>query len=329
MAVVSVKVKGQRTFSYDDKPTGKARRVYQVRCDDRNDGADVACLACPVVGEPFSAAYPTMLVRTVSADEAERTGDGGVMYDVTVDYSTESGNANGGDPEDKDPDPCLRPGTVRLSYATSEETFWQIAKGQIPTAEDSDGAPVTIGTGTWKWGNTVANSAGTAFKDGLKETVYDAVYTVEKNIEMTDWVTISDTLDEYAGAVCSDDFTIKFRGVSKKFKKKTVLLTSPSSEPGYENGKQFMRVSIQLCVRADGWEHKVLDQGLRSWSGTPTTGKQPDVKARDIAGDETTEPMFLDGKGKKLGEGAKPVFLKFPRRKGTKPFSRLGLARFE
>jgi hypothetical protein len=322
MAVVSVKLKGQRTFEVDDKPTIKGKRTYLVKCDDKNDDADVATEGVAVVvGSAYSSKYPGVLARGVSAEEGERTADGGIYYLITVDYSSQSDNQKGGEPGADDPDPTQRPGILRLSYDSSEETVHQ-AKAE-PTAETGTGAALDIGQ-SWVWGKSLCSSAGIPFKDGLKESFADAVYSYEKNVGTLDWVGLSDLLDTYINTVNIADFTVTYRGATKRFKKGTVLLTSPTSEPGFENGILFEKVTFQLKVRKDGWNRKVLDQGTRAFTPASKTPVKSPIAPPipDERGDPVTEPALLDGKGHRLTQDGVSVFLVF-RTKDEQDFSKL------
>lgn len=336
MGVTAARIIRGRKFKRDDSPELGGTIVLRVHCSDRvNDTALVAGDSCPQIGAPYDATTPGLKAISVDVDEGEWTAAGGVTYIGTVEYSTKST-----DPEKQKPDPTDREGVLRLNFESSEETIYK-QLDTTPTAEFADGVarPLLDTSGTvsyWKWGSAITNSIGVPFPDGLKEAFADAVYTFEKNLTTDNWVTISDALDGFMNRVNSEDFSIHYRGATKKFTARTVWLTQASSEPGYENGVPYERVSVTLRVRKDGWLRKVLDMGVLHYLNDDPTPDNPKIQPiRDSNGDPITQPVPLDGRGSVVAKsGANPnglpVFLKFRTKLETNfaviPFPEFGAA---
>lgn len=336
MAAGTPKLKASRKWKVSEKGTTQATRVYYVPCDDKDDGAEVAAAVCPDIGDAFDDDNPQLLVVDVDVDEKDQLASG-ALYEVTVDYSTESDNPNGGGTDGSNhPDPTERPGILRLSYEDVEEPIYK-QLDRLPIVTDADGAAIDI-SATWSggtasirqhmWDYRICNSVGKPFAEGLRESFAEAVYTFEKNVTTLDWVRISTILDAYVNTVNSDTVAISYRGATKVFSKQTLLLKNPSSEPGYENGVQFEKVTFQLRFRRDGWRRKQLDQGTSYYLGGDVTPQTPPLQVLDSFGEPilNDEPVLLDGKGDILKTG-KPVFLSFRTRElkkfGGLPFAEI------
>jgi hypothetical protein len=333
MAAGTPKLKASRKWKVNEKGTTQATNVFQVICDDKDDGPNVAAAVCPDIGDEFDADHPQLLVVDVDASEGDQLASG-VKYEVTVEYSTESDNPNGGGNDGSNhPDPTERPGILRLSYEDVEETLFRHLDAK-PIVEDADGNAIDTTT-TWspKWDYSICNSDGKPFPEGIREPIAEAVYSFEKNITTLDWVRVSEVLDGYVNSVNQDTVAVTYRGATKVFKKETLLLKSPASTPGFENNIQFETVSFQLRYRRDGWRRKLVDQGLtRQLNNDPSPAHPASEPIRDAFGEPITSPALLNGRGMAVGSKPtpspdKPAFLRF-RMKDLKKFSKLPFPEF-
>ena len=80
-----------------------------------------------------------------------------------------------------------------------------------------------------------------------------------------------------------------------------------------ENGAAFWQITYTLAVKRDTWDVKVLDAGYAELDpGSVGAGVPPHwVKIVDDFGHEPTEPVPLNGSGRRLTPGDDPVYLSF------------------
>lgn len=313
MSVTSFRQKIQRTFKNSGKPELKATRVYIAHTSSKNDPPELvaAYSACPKIGDSYDTETTQgsgMTCQEVSVECESITAAGGAVYTVTAEYSTRSESDKNGEKEPAPINPLDREAVVRLTFETSETTFW-VSKEDRPEIKDSAGAAID-NSSSWTYGKAIVNSAGRPFADGLKDTVWDPVYTLEKNVSTQDWVQISERLESLIGAVNSVVFMIIYRGANKVFAKRTVRLIGAESEPGFENGIAFEKVRIALKVRKDGWKIPVLDQGTDAWQDSDHPTNVPAPCILDANGDPIRVPALLDGQGLRLTTGT-PRFIYF------------------
>jgi len=81
----------------------------------------------------------------------------------------------------------------------------------------------------------------------------------------------------------------------------------------FENGVPFVEVSLEIALKWDTWDLRILDAGymekLRRGSG-PGGPVVTWTKMRDPFNQEASSPIPLDGAGKKLAPDGTPVFLR-------------------
>jgi len=312
MALEWIREKASASWEESDKPTKRASVELLAKVSDKTDGRAVITASddCPAVGAQMAGEDPGMLCRSVKLELQDLTADGGALWSRAAEYSTESENASGGSDGSTDPDPTARPAELRLSFERTEYPWYQ-AKAN-PTAEDDDGAAVDIAASAAAWfrRKAVIASDGTPFDPNPTTTVVDGVYTFSKNIETTDAAALFRILKRHTNAINSNPFVIAYRGSQIQFAAGTMHLFDASSEPGYENGVQYERVSLVFKERNDGWLRKFLDQGIGYDIQDFDPRKPPPIPV-DANGEQVPGAIrLLNGKGKKLVDG-KPVFLKF------------------
>jgi hypothetical protein len=333
MAVTRVQLIPGRTFKLTDKPVTDADLEYRVTCDAVADGPDVAAAALPyTVGSPYSATSPGLTCRSVEAKESGERPAAGVIYDVSLSFSTED------EDRDRDPDnpetaadPTERGAVVRLSFDSYEETVFR-HKDAVPLAEYADGAELDV-SGASSYGASgsrrkyvICFSNGNPLPDGLRETFRDPVLTYTKNVETSDFAALYATLIEFMDGVNSVPFAITYRGSRFPVGDGQGWLSDISSEPGYENGVAYEAVTLSIKLRKDGWRRRVVD---RDYDGYPTADfdvSKPAPQILDAQGEPVTRPVYLDGKGQASTSG-KPVILKF-RTKNLKNFRTLPFPEF-
>jgi hypothetical protein len=312
MAVAWARQVASRKWSEDwngKAPVTKATKVYLVKCDDKTDTPDIAANADDI---DSSSAYapdaPGLQVVLLEAEEKERTGDGGTIYAVTIEYSTSTI-----DPDQRDPNPLNRARIVKLSFDTYEETTFIAPKE--PDAVDGNGNVIQ---NKWIWKQAVCNSAGQAFDPSVTEIFRDPVVTIQQNMAELPW----DLVKGYIDTVNADAFTITYRGNTYPVLPGQAWLCEIESDPKYENGVAYEEVRVVLKIREDGWKRKFMDQGTEQLNN----GDTPTRPILDANGDPVRRPVLLDGSGaalKSLNKNPTPVFLRWQFKDDSLNFSAL------
>lgn len=223
MSVVSVSLRDER---YEFDGSGYVgQRIYRVVMDNpASDDATTALSATdgvvsvPAIGATWGQAKA---VRKSAAKVAE-----GVAYDVTVQYSSKSGDQ----PEEVE-NPLNRP--------------WEYSYDDTPITEpyffDVEGLPC-------------ANSAGEPFDTLPEREVTIGQITIVRNVASFD----DSTAQGYRDKINSDSVTI--RGTTYAAGQLRIRAISAQG-PFEENGVTFWRETIVVAKKADKWEHKFEDRG--------------------------------------------------------------------
>lgn len=309
MAVEYVRQRRQRQWGAE-RFGRRGSRLYLVKCDDINDGPEVAAAAAgiPRGGDIWSTAQPAL--KAVSID-AEEVGEDGFLFAVSVQYATDEI----GDLQQPEDHPLDRAPFVSLRFERFRETVTRCE--EIPTGE-RDGARYAI---QWTWGKTVCNSAGMSFDPSVDKTFSDPVFTIVRNEANADFGKVVDLVD----AVNKDDFIIRHRNKTYTIREGQAymadVLSSPQVEVFDDAKIEYDQVTYEVAVRQDGWKRKIRDEGLYELG---TAFEIPGRPIRDVNGNPVTRSHLLDGKGKKLvGTSVKPVFLVFDLEK-KRSFAPLG-----
>ena len=195
------------------------------------------------------------------------------------------------------------------------ETQWSFSSTTEPIDLDVEGEPIT-------------NSAGEPPNPPLTEDFEDLVLRRSMNWESFDPIVAA----TYMGKINSDVFLGFPPGVCK--------IKEFSGEQRKTGPFWYWAVNIEVHIRWDGWRKRFEDKGMRELIGT----KEVVIAGRTITvpdyqtitetmvneGDEDvaipiTEPVSLDGEGKRLGVGQNPVYLEYIT-KASLPFNILGIA---
>lgn len=272
MAVTSVNLINRQYHSGQDGRT--ATDTYRVLVDASADGNEIRLASdgtttIPLRGEAYSASDPKLRVESV--DPSLESAPEYKSWLVTVGYTT------GEIRDDNELENPLdaRPVVSVSDTATSEPWF-----------EDINGAAIT-------------NSAGETFDPPVMKDVYDATFTITRNILQYDEV----TAEAYRGKINSLSFNI--RGASSPiaaFKAKIVSYTGQEVVTGDFN---YWTETIVIATRRDGWKRRLLDHGYATKN--PITGELTVIK--DPEGAPLNEPILLNGSGQKLPPNAPAVFL--------------------
>ena len=195
------------------------------------------------------------------------------MVEVTVNYGVRSGSSSGGAGSD---DPLSRPAEISVSDVNDE----------LPVDVDRNDA-------------AIVNSAGEAFDPPLTRPSNDKRITITRNRANYTIAEFLDYKDRINSAV--------WEGLAAG----TVRYVGESAVTVQEGEVSYWRVTHELLLRPDGWTRKILDQGFRETAGTDSDNKPKYTVIKDTAGTPVSQPVLLNGSGKKLVSGADPVILEF------------------
>lgn len=178
---------------------------------------------------------------------------------------------------------------------------WNVIATEEPVDFDIYGAPIV-------------NSAGEAPDPPLLETFYDMVLTVERNESDYDPI----AAHPWHGAVNTDLFLGFAAGTAKCVRYTADLV---------RNVYTYYQVSYEFHFRVlpVAWQRRLLDRGFRELTGTDDDGRPVYTNATDAAGKTISEPILLDGAGRKLTTDGAAVYKNWET-KIKLPFADLNLA---
>ena len=171
---------------------------------------------------------------------------------------------------------------------------WSTVSDTVEIDVDANGIPIT-------------NSADEVFDPPIQSEVADLEIRISRNEPLNPMTA--------------------FAGFAKKVNTQTwanlppgtVLMDEISGKKIEHGDLVFYRVDYRLLFRFDGWKIRKLDKGYR------TKAANGDLEIMtDKDGNPLSEPVFLDGSGQKLADGASGVFLEFEVRQSVN-FDVLGL----
>lgn len=308
----------------------RGRREWIVCCDDRDDDPDTAAAYVATRGEQYNTANPDLLAVDISADEAEPPAAGRILYRVSVDYSTDDEDAatqgSGGGSGSNELLATDQPLEMRIGFEGVDEQIYQ-ALGE-PTMRRANGNVFTPTNKAWQWQRAIVSSAGRPFDPSISETFRDPVITLTKNIETNEFFRIWPTIKRYItgkGSVNSAKFRILYRNNYYPFEASTCWLTDATTDPGYDRGVYFERLTLTIKYRDDGWRRKIEDRGLHAYRETAWDKTKIPPRMVDSLGEDVTESQPLNGEGKKMDSEVGPILLEFPTRPERR-FQSIGLA---
>jgi hypothetical protein len=152
----------------------------------------------------------------------------------------------------------------------------------------------------------VVNTAGDKFADPIVELDYVTALVITKNTASFS----QGDVQAYANKCNSDSVG--------GWPPNTLLIKKLSGEELYENGVAYWARRYEILANPKGWTRRPRNQGTRE----KIDGKLVRITGAD--GYPITTPVDLDNDGKRLAEGADPIYLEFES-KGTTSFFSLGL----
>lgn len=159
----------------------------------------------------------------------------------------------------------------------------------------------------------ITNSSDESPDPPLTIEVHDMVLHYERNEQYFNSMLAS----QYRGAVNNDTFY--------GFPAGKVRCTQIEATMQRVGNLRYWRIVYEFQFRYDGWKRRVLDEGYREKIGTTSEGKPEYKEITDSEGQKVTQPVKLDGEGKRLDEGADAVFLEFDLNKYM-PFGALNIS---
>lgn len=212
-------------------------------------------------------------------------GDGPYIYEVTANYiSIEN-------PLDLEP-----------------EIEWGKAVSNVEIDRDINGDPIL-------------NSAGQSPDPPITEEFEDLVFRMTRNENYFNAL----LAHEYKGAVNSDIFL----GFDPGFAKCIEISGTRARVADLVYWKVRYEIHFRLSnpipgTPKIGWIRRLLDEGRIEKTGTAGDGTPELLQNKDQEGTVLSEPVLLDGEGKKLADGSPAVYLEFETRRKL-PFETLNL----
>lgn len=286
MAIILCKEKGgARRGDIDDKGVRRYTRVWVVFTDDRLVGAGVVRQAAgiPRVFDPYVTDTELDLGARVKSVEAQEDGEYPLRWEVTVEYSSATG-----DEEQGQENPLDKPAAIRWSTAKEKKA--------VSTSVDTigPGPDFLIEVG----GEPITNSASQPFDPPPEVDDTRLVLTITKNQGFFS----PNTIEEFTadgGAINRYSFW--------GFDPGTVHIEDLDAEEVWENGFFFYKVTYVFHIKRSGWKLTLLDCGfcqlsldLLNW----------EVIRDDRDGSPISQPALLSA-GRKLAADGDPVFMKF------------------
>lgn len=274
-------------------------RVYEVYCDDPDDGPGVAgfTMALPRLGDahPEDSQAVCVLVSPVQDEADPLRWIVNIEYDTQPEFPdavqpdvTEGGGGEGAtqDIGDRPDSPLDRPPVWRFSFEKTTE----IAKVGFKVDPFTGGISVLP--------SAIATSAGMPFDPPPTIEVSRPLVSVTVNVaNVSIWhlADVVDTINEFAWNGCEP---------------RQAKCVGAEASSGFENGVFFWSVTYTFSIKYDTWDIQLLDAGFHkkehdSWLGTDAI--------KDIVGTAGTGsgPWLLDGTGKLLPIDGTPVYLRW------------------
>lgn len=278
MAVVNVTEKwSPRSTGFSDRGevyTG----VYSVLLDGADTPQNAPRVARLAAGVPqWGTVAPWsfwLIVRNVQV----RT-ESVHLFEVTVTWEPREFS---GQPNPADPDPTALPPEISFEEDVTTE----------PVDEDVAGDAIT-------------NSSGEPFDPPLQRPFSDPVIVIERNVATYNLVFWQPRLYTTNNAIVTIDGQAYATG--------TLRLRSAKAKRILVGASKYYALRIEIGVRIDGWNRRVLDQGYREQISSLTNGTPVYKNIVDEQGNPVTSPVPLDGLGGVLKSEAPasdpPVYL--------------------
>lgn len=278
-------------------------RTFEVVTDDPADDVTVAGSAVGPDGKRIPRlgdAYPGDSAAVVVSVHPSNLTDSPFHWLVTVEYDTQPPVPEAQQPSTSPPPPPPQAeqgeqqGVDRKENPLGRPPVWKFSFQQTtePVQRSYFGALEPL-----------RNSADLPFDPPATIEVSRPVVTCTWNVALVNL----DRLDDLQDAVNDRPFWGKAA--------RTWRCIGIDAQSNFENDCWFWTVTVTLAYRRETWDLKLLDAGYSEKvfvdpnnAGSPVWVWQ---KMKDPWGNEPTEPVPLDGNGRKLAIGSQPVFLEF------------------
>lgn len=273
------------------------RVVYEIIVDDptTSEVDIVNATGVPQVGSALaidSGAYMVDFELAVSDDSP-------FIFYFTAKYDSKpelpeafDPGAEGAEPGDIDANPLLRPAVWSVSFTkTTEPAVKWYAINNLGVMD----ANLSL----------IRNSAKLPFDPPATIEVSRPILRATKNIAPTAatlsfFMSLQDRVNDRV-----------WRGLAKH----VARIDGVTGAGKKENGINFVEVAIDIALKWDTWALQLLDCGYaelttRTVPGPPVAQQKTWTKIRDPFGQEASEPVPLNGAGRKLAPDADPVYLK-------------------
>ena len=262
--------------------------IFQVVSDDRlRDDHNIVLDfgSIPKRGSPYSFGGTTrysLRAKTFSAKCKSAWGKSGAIWEIEVGYDNSNKADEPPDPTEADPFTI----TPRME------------KIELPMEFDLDGAPVR-------------NSAGQKFDTPPMLELYYPVFTIGR----TEYSNPCRRMLDFSNRVNGEPFWGQEPG--------KVLLKSIMPSTSITWGTPSWNVQYEVAINIyhpfiDLWQLEILDSGMQELIDKQAQGSEekalPLRAILDEQGKEITQPVPLDGYGKKLPKNADPIWLWYRKR---------------
>jgi len=156
---------------------------------------------------------------------------------------------------------------------------WSTATSVVPIDEDVDGNPIV-------------NVNKEAFDPPPTREHHDTVVTIVHHINESRW----DPSDKitYENTLNSEDTVLDGKTVPAG----TARITSYDAEHVIEGEYSYVKLTIVVAIREDGWKLRILNQGYKDAAGDEFKDAKGTPRAAptllDVVGDETTTAWWLE-----------------------------------
>lgn len=148
------------------------------------------------------------------------------------------------------------------------------------------------------YGDDILNSAGDPFLPPIELPKVEIIVTVGLNdVSAPSLAWLGAQNKTNANTITVGPYT----GTAGKWK-----LNKLSAVPVYENNLAYWRWTMEWAYRADGWEKMIVDKGMRE--KTAAGERQPVDMGSGLS---PSQPILLNGAGRKLPTGTRPYHLSF------------------
>ena len=258
--------------------------------------------------------YPSDPVCYCEKVNVKRTRSSREVWEVTASYTNKIDEED--EPEEN---PLARP--WKLSWAS--QTFQKVAERGIKRETiDAQGTTI-VAAPAGDIEGPIINSAGDQFDPPVQIEASNWALTAKKNI-----ASVPTWLMDFRDSL--NDSQITIAGVT--FEKNELRINSMSiGEYAIENDIGYFPFEIQIAQKSETWTRELLDQGTHEIKTVNVGGVSTDSRVRivDKKGQHVTEPIRLDGEGKKLEPDTAPVedsiFIRYQVYLKERDYSSLGL----